>query len=166
MTATAKSVIGLLLVAALLLSGCGYRLRGDIALPRDVRTVHVRAPAALGQDIRTLLESGGVALTPNRAEADASISVSDERYDKRVLSVDPTTGKEREFELAYTVSFVVTRRDGTKVIADGRVNLLRDFIFDPDEVLGKSREEDVLREEMRRDVAQQMMRQVEAAFEH
>lgn len=124
----------------------------------------VNAPAALRDDLLLMLEGGGVTVAPDGAEADARITVTGERFDKRVLSVDAATGKEREFELAYTVSFSVSRRDGEAVIRDGSVNLLRDYVFDPEAIIGTSREEDLLREEMRRDAAQQLMRRVEAAF--
>lgn len=153
-----------LIAAAALLGGCGFHLRGGLDLPENIRTVQVMAPQALRNDILALLESGGIEASTSSAEADASITVTSERFSRRVLSVDPTTGKEREFELAYTVDFGVIRRDGTQVIDSGTVNLLRDYVFDPQAVIGTSREEDVLRDEMRRDAARQLMRRVEAAL--
>lgn len=156
---------GLPLVAAvLLLAGCGFQLRGALDLPQNIQTVHVMAPQALRNDILALLESSGVGASTSGSEADANITVTSERFSRRVLSVDPTTGKEREFELAYSVTFGVTRRDGSQVIEDGTVNLLRDYVFDPQAVIGTSREEDLLRDEMRRDAARQLMRRLEAAF--
>jgi LPS-assembly lipoprotein len=157
-------VVSALLAAALLFAGCGYQLRGALDLPDDVRTVHVAAPSQLRDELLTLLASGGVAVSTSSAEADARITVTSERFNRRVLSVDPTTGKEREFELAYTLVFGVTRSDGATMIEDGSVNLLRDYVFDPEAVIGTSREEDLLREEMRRDAARQLLRKVEAAF--
>lgn len=158
-------VISPLLSVALLIAGCGFELRGAPDLPDDVRTIHVAAPSGgLRDDLLSLLAIGGVGTSASSAEADASIQVTSEQFNRRVLSVDPTTGKEREFELAYTIAFGVTRRDGTTVVEDGEVNLLRDYVFDPEAVIGTSREEDLLRAEMRHDAARQLMRKVEAAF--
>lgn len=157
-------VISPLLAATLLLAGCGFQLRGALELPDNIQTLHVTAPSQLRNDILTLLESGGVGVSASSAEADASITVTSERFSRRVLSVDPTTGKEREFELAYTLTFGVTRSNGIAVIEDGAVNLLRDYVFDPEAVIGTSREEELLRDEMRRDAARQLMRRVEAAL--
>lgn len=153
-----------LLAAVLVVSGCGYKLRGALDLPESIRKVHVMAPPDLRNDILVLLESGDIDATATRPEADASITVTSEQFSRRVLSVDPTTGKEREFELAYTLAFAVTRGDGTRIIEDGSVNLLRDYVFDPEAVIGTSREEDLLRDEMRRDAARQLMRRVGAAL--
>ena len=153
-----------LVAAALLLSGCGFKLRGALDLPEDIRTVQVMAPPELRNDILTLLESGGVGVSTNGGGADARITVTSERFSRRVLSVDPTTGKEREFELAYTLDFGVTDRGGRAVIENGKVNLLRDYVFDPEAVIGAGREEELLREEMRRDAVRQLMRRIEAAL--
>lgn len=153
-----------LLVAALLLAGCGFKLRGALDLPEDIRTVHVTAPAELRDDLLALLESDGIVASTSIAEADASITVSSEQFSRRVLSIDPATGKEREIELAYTFAFGVSRGDSPTAIENGRVNLLRSYVFNPDSVLGSSSEEDLLRKEMRRDAARQLMRRTEAAL--
>ena len=158
--------IALVLLAASQLGGCGFQLRGDAALPAEIRTVHVNAPAALRDEIQIFLEGGGVALTNSRAGADASINVTREVFDRRVLSVDPNTGKEREFELAYTVDFSVVRGNGAPVLSGQSINLLRDYVFDPAAVIGKSREEHVLQEEMRRDAAQQLLRRLQSSLGH
>ncbi len=153
-----------LLAAALLLEGCGFQLRGALNLPDNVRAVQVMAPPEVRREILSLLESGGVEAAATSAGADASITVTSEQFSRRVLSVDPTTGKEREFELAYTLAFGVTRSGGESVIENGSVNLLRDYVFDPEAVIGTSREEEVLRDEMRREAARQLMRRIEAAL--
>lgn len=158
--------IALVLLAAGTLAGCGFQLRGETALPADIRTVYVNAPVDLRDEIQIYLESGGVALVDNRAGADASINVVREVFDRRVLSVDATTGKEREFELAYTVDFNVIRGNGAPVLSGQSINLLRDFVFDPASVIGNSREEVVLQQEMRRDAAQQLLRRLQATLNH
>jgi len=156
-------VVASLLVAAHL-TGCGFELRGRASLPDDIRSVHVNAPDALRDELQIFLEGGGAELVEDGTSADVTINVNNEMYDRRVLTVDPNTGKEREFELAYSVSFNVKRANGTEVVGTQSVSLLRDYVFDPDAVIGKSREEGVLREEMRRDAAQQILRRIRAAI--
>ncbi len=153
-----------LFAAAALLAGCGFQLRGELDLPESVRTVQVMAPLALRNDILALLESGSIDASTSSADADINITVTSENFTRRVLSVDATTGKEREFQLAYSVVFGVTQRDGKRVIESDTVSLLRNYDFDTQAVIGTSREEDLLRDEMRRDAAQQLMRRIEAAF--
>jgi LPS-assembly lipoprotein len=152
------------LLLAAHLTGCGFELRGRASLPDDIRSVHVNAPAELRDELQIFLEGGGAELAESGTSADVTINVSSETYDRRVLTVDPNTGKEREFELAYSVVFDVKRANGIPVLASQSVSLIRDYVFDPDAVIGKSREEGVLREEMRRDAAQQILRRIRAAI--
>lgn len=159
-----KPITAGVLAAVLLLGACGFRPRGVVELPPELREFYVEAPAAVADELEVFLDAGGARLTDERARADAVISVHSEAYHRRVLSVDPTTGKEREFELVYTVSFAVARDDGSMLLVPQTLKLRRDYVFDADAVIGKGREESVLRDEMRRDAAQSIVRRMEAAL--
>lgn len=149
------------------LSGCGFHLRGAASLPEAIQVVAVRAPSlAVREEIAVFLEDGGVRVVDAGADvnADAVLSVFQEAYERRVLSVDPNTGKAREFELAYIFDFSFIDREGKALVKPQSVRLVRDFVFDEDAVIGKSREEGVLREEMRRDAVQQLIRRLQAGL--
>jgi LPS-assembly lipoprotein len=153
-----------LLALTLLLSGCGFHLRGQDALPDDIRQVYVRAPGALADQIEVHLSSNAVGRARVRSDADVVLTVHSERFDRRVLSVDPDTGKEQESELLYVTVFSATRDDGTVLLERGRLSLLRDYVLDPNAVIGKSHEEGVLRDELRRDAARQILRRLGSAL--
>ncbi len=152
------------LAASVLLASCGFQLRGAPNLPEGT-TIFVRAPSAIARELEIYLRDGGATITAQRDEADAVLDVSGEDFYKRVLSVDPDTGKEREFELSYTVSFYLRESDGSMLVERQTLKLLRDYVFDADQVIGKSREQGVLRKEMRRDAAQQILSRINAALE-
>lgn len=150
--------------ASVLLASCGFQLRGSSNLPEGT-SIFLQAPEAIGDELEVYLRDGGAAITARRDEADAVLSVSDEEFHRRVLSVDPDTGKEREFELSYTLSFFVRASDGSMLVERQALKLLRDYVFDADQVIGKSREQGVLRQEMRRDAAQQILARINAVLE-
>ena len=154
-------VCALAALVTLALAGCGFQMRGDVDLPDDVKTVHIVGPTIFRDELETFLESGGAEVVGDPAVADATVSIGKERFAQRVIAVDPNTGKEREFEMVYTVSFNVTRPDGTVPVGPERVRLARDFLFDSDQVLGRSRERDLLRTEMRRDAAEEIVRRID-----
>ena len=146
------------------LGACGYQLRGSGGLPEGLSSVYIDSQSSvIANELQLYVEAAGASRASSPTEADATIKVGTERYDRRVLSVDATTGKEREFELSYVVSFSFTRKDGEELVSWQPVRLIRDFEFDADAVIGSSREEDTLREEMRRDAVQQMLRRIQAA---
>ena len=154
-------VLALAIVAA---GGCGYQLRGAVSLPPGLDAIRIAAPTDLRNALVQLLDSGGVRVQPAGGSAGVLLRIGDERFDRRVLSVDPVTGKESEFELVYQVVFGVTGAEGEELVPKQTVSLIRDYVFDADAVLGKSREQSVLHAEMRRDAAAQIVRRIESSL--
>lgn len=161
---TAKRATKPWLVCALaLLTGCGFHLRSSIMLPADVKAVHVQAPnPELAEEIKLLLEDSGAAVASTEQAADLTLAVEPERFERRLLAVDPTTGKAREFELTYTTAFSLRGKGGQTLMEPQRVDLSRDIVFDPEAVIGTSREEELIHTEMRHDAARQILWRVQA----
>ena len=153
-----------LLLSMLTAAGCGYQLRGAVSLPPELDAIHVDGPPGIAGAFSQALEGGGIRVESTRDATTALLQLDNERFSQRVLSVDPDTGKEREFELAYRVTFRVTGGDGTELVPRQTVSLLRDYVFDSDALLGSSREQGILRTEMRRDAAGQVVRRIAAAL--
>lgn len=151
-------------LAAALTSACGFRPRGSITLPEDFRNVYVEAPIEISDELAIFLDSGGATVTKTRGEADAVIKVQSENEQQRVVTVDATTGKAREFELIYTLDFSVYMKDGTMLVAPEHLVVRRIFIFDPTAVIGATQNIKVLRLDMRRDAAERIIRLTEAAL--
>ncbi len=154
--------LALTIAASLALGACGFQMRGHVQLPEDVKAVHVTGPTAFIDEIEVFIEGGGATLVEIEEEADALVWVGNESFQQRTIAVDPNTGKEREFEIVYLVSFKVARPDGTVALGPEVVRLTRDFLYDSDAVLGKSRERDTLYVEMRRDAAEEIVRRIES----
>ena len=153
-----------LALVVMTIGGCGYQLRGSVSLPPGLDAVRVAGPLEISNALTRLLDGGGIHVRSARGSTGALLQLGDERFNRRVLSVDPDTGKESEFELAYSVTFRVTGGDGEELMPEQMVSLLRDYVADADAVLGKGREEGVLHAEMRRDAAGQIVRRVATAL--
>jgi len=154
----------IVLLSAALISACGFRPRGSVALPEDFKSVYVDAPIEISDELAIFLDSGGATVNNVRKDADAVIRVQSENYEQRVVSVDATTGKAREFELIYTLSFSVRMKDGTALVPSERLVVRRIYVFDPTAVIGATRNVDALRVAMRRDAAERIIRLTEAAL--
>lgn len=154
-----------LIIVLVLTGGCGFKLRGTVDLPAALRVTYLtgeQVPGDLLDELRQALTTAGARLVA-MPEPDASIlkllSVRDER---RVLSVNSTTGKVQEYELSYAVRFALTDAAGKELVAPQTVSLTRDFSFSETEVLGKSEEEAQLKREMRREAAYSLLRRLQA----
>ncbi len=155
--------IVLIIIFAGLLSACGFQLRGANVLPPDLKNLYIQAPVALRDEIRVYLDGTDTKVIDNRQGADVILILSDSHFDRRVLSVDPNTGKEREYELIYSLNYLAKRASGKTLLNSQRLTVRRDYVFDRDAVLGKSREQGVLRNEMLRDAVQQILFRLQSA---
>ena len=159
---SARNIILALVLAAA--GGCGYQLRGTASLPPELGAVHVTGLRDISAAVVRMLDGAGVRVEPAGDPAGTVLHISDERLDRRVLSVNPDTGKESEFELAYHVTFRVTGAEGEELVPRQTVSLLRDYVFDARAVLGKNREQETLHAEMRRDAAARIVGRIGATL--
>lgn len=159
-------VLRLLLISALLLlSGCGFHLRGNIDLPADLKTMHVQGASKysdFGVELRRNLRSNGVEVVDSASAAKVVLKISNSVYNRRLLTASGATGKVAEYELLYTLIVSLHDRKGTQLLAPQRLRQLRDYTFDRDSVLGKSNEEASLRKDMERDMARQVLNRLQA----
>ena len=159
---------GLFLIA-IILTGCGFHLRGSFVLPKAISPLYIEIYGTEQggrqlhiNELTVLLEANDVIVTSNRQDASAILVLGTEVLDKRTLSVDSNTGKERERELAYTISYRLLASDGKELLPRQVVSLVRDYVFDEDVALSTSREEHILYQEMRQEAAQQILRRLAA----
>jgi LPS-assembly lipoprotein len=159
-------MLGLVVAAFLVIlaaPGCGFHFRGTGSVELQVAKVFVESQAAdqISAEVKRQLDYSGVALASEHGTADAIVRLGNERFDRRVLSVDPRTGKVREFELGYAVDLNVTHRDGRSLIDPDTVTLLRDHVFDETAAISEFEEENLLREEMKKDAAEAILRRLQ-----
>jgi LPS-assembly lipoprotein len=150
----------------LLLSGCGFHLRGmgAVELAPELRVLRVQVQGArsandpLLESVRNALrEQAGV--TVQDGGDVALLELSGEHYETRVASVS-TTVKAAEYLVLYDVTFQVTSADGKSRGGPETIRLQRDYSFDPLNVLAKEREEQELHQALRRDAVQQILRRL------
>ncbi|MDH5483783.1 MAG: LPS assembly lipoprotein LptE [Gammaproteobacteria bacterium] len=145
----------------LVLTACGFHLRGAYKLPEQMQRTYVQAEnqnSELIPYLKRALRSSGVQLAESPQQATAILHLSHESHNKRVISVD-SQGRAREYELSYGVSFELSS-DTDFAVKPQRLQLQKDFLFDPENVLGKDREEQMLIRDMQSDIVLQIMRKL------
>ena len=165
--AVARYLITGLLGALLLstLSACGFHLRGDVTLPPGMERTFIQASAPytpLEADLRRALVSAGAEVVSTPGAAGMVLHVLKDQTGRRVLTVDET-GKVSEYELIHSVEFELRDPKGQPRLPPQGITLTRDFTFDPTQVMGRASEDEVVREELRRDIVQAMLRRISVA---
>jgi LPS-assembly lipoprotein len=145
-----------------LLGGCGFHLQGHTPLPPVVRTPFLEAPDRQSdfiQYLRHALLSNGAQLTPERDKASAVVSILRDSVARRVLSVS-ATNQPNQYEVTYTVGFSVSAAGGKELLPPQEVSATRSYSFDETLLLAKNHEEQILRQDMARDLADMVMRRL------
>jgi len=145
-----------------LLGGCGFHLQGHTPLPPVVRTPFLEAPDRQSdfiQYLRHALLSNGAQLTPERDKASAVVSILRDSVARRVLSVS-ATNQPNQYEVTYTVGFSVSGPGGKELLPPQEVSATRSYSFDETLLLAKNHEEQILRQDMARDLADMVMRRL------
>ncbi|MFC3093596.1 hypothetical protein DRW07_05170 [Alteromonas sediminis] len=149
----------LILLPLVFATGCGFALRGTLPLPENTSGVAITAASVQGRLARDFQERLSVYEITYIKEVSAPgaivIQLQPESLERRLLSVFPT-GQVAEYELIYSVNYAVTFPG--KAPIESRVEVLRDYQDDPDQVLAKSRELDLVVSEMRKEAADRIIR--------
>ena len=151
-----------LLVACLVMAGCGFRLRGTADVP--FKTIYVQgANVGIALDLKRQIRAGTRAQVVDDVKgADAIIELTQERREKHILSLTGA-GRVSEFQLRYQIVFRVHDGKGADYVPPTALLLTRDMSFSDAEVLAKEAEEQLLFRDMQNDMVQQMLRQLAAA---
>jgi LPS-assembly lipoprotein len=152
-----------LLAAFSCLIGCGFQLKGtgssgqSIGLQGlELRLVSLQPQSDLTREVSRELSNAGAVLTDDVDPA-LQLTLQTEQFIQRNVSLT-AQARAAELELTLSVDFVFeqTEQDPT----DARATVSRQMLNDPRNIVGKTEELRLLREEMRRDLAAQIVRRI------
>lgn len=108
--------------------------------------------------LRDELRNAGVQLVDSPAQSSAVFSILADETDQRVLSVS-ARNVPREYEVFYTIYYSVESGENT-IIPPQTLTRTKDYTYDETLVLGKAREEEMLREAIVDDLVQVVLKQL------
>jgi LPS-assembly lipoprotein len=142
---TKKAVI---LSLTLLLSACGFHLRGAFQLPDNMKSVFVEGGSgALLEQFKQVMKASSAKLSDTRQGAGIVIKIANEDFNRRVLSLS-SRGKSNEFELEYRLDYEFANAKDALLMERQSVEIRREYYNDQQFVIAKDNEETVIRNEM------------------
>ncbi len=153
----------LFVLIVLLLAACGFQMRGAASVPPEMARTYIAADdqrSLFYRRLRDSLRGIGVNVVDSPVEATATFSIVSDIAGHRVLSVSARTVP-REFEVFYTVLYSLQTEDATLLEARSQT-LTRDYTWDETRVLGKEKEEALLREAIVDDLVRIVLIQLSA----
>ena len=156
------------MITTLALASCGFHLRSDKTLPSNTDYLYVQATSqnaplvrALENRMKVYQIKGGPEAARGQEETTITLRLQPESLDRRLLSVF-ATGQVAEYELIYAVRYTVLFPNGEELKTSFEV--LREYQDDPDQVLAKSRELNLVLSEMRLEAADRIIRLLSSQY--
>ena len=146
---------------SLFLAACGFQLRGEANVPDEMSRTYIATNdnySLFYRNLRDELKSVGVEVVDLPGDSTAVFSILRDYTDQRVLSVS-ARNVPREFEVFYTVSYSVDSGEQS-IMAPQSMTLTRDYTYDETQVLGKAREEELLRRAIVDDLVRLILKQL------
>ena len=157
---------GVLLPLLVVLTACGFKLRGNVELPAVLQDTYIQSEnpfTGMARALRTQLKQSGANVVENREQASAILIIHHERSENRILSVG-SSGKATEYELFDEVSFSLSDSNGKELIAPQTLRMTRDLVFDQNELLGKLSEAEGIHRQMRASLVRQIIMRIDAGM--
>lgn len=145
----------------LLLAGCGFQLQGAVTPPEAMEQTYIAAEdrySLFYRELRAQLRAAGVNVVDTPADASATLSIFIDDTDQRILSVS-ARNVPTEYEVYYSVEYALDSGESS-LLAPQFITLTRDYTYDSTLVLGKSREEELLREAIVQDLVRIVLKQL------
>ena len=148
-------------VAAQLLGGCGFKLRGAQNYAFQTIAILPNPGGALALELRRSFGGAVQVLAPNEplSKAQVVLDILQEQREKTVVGMS-SSGQVREFQLRIRVKFRVRTPQGEALAPDAEIVQRRDISFNESAVLAKEAEEALLYRDMQTDVVQQLLRRL------
>lgn len=147
-------------LSAIALSACGFRMRGPQPLPFETIYLDPALRNTLGGELKRQIElSGTTKVVERREEAQVRIDLLRNDRNREILSLS-ADGSVREYSLERTLIFRVLDKAGNERLAPSIIRARREYDFSDSQVLSKRREEDLLFEDMDRDIINQLVRRL------
>ena len=150
------SVIGL----ALVLSACGFHLRGNIPLSDSIKNMYLNAPeGTFKQELERGLTRQGAVLSASKEAADVVLTITKVDSDRTVGTLDER-GKANSFNLLLKVNYNLKTSDNKIIRKLTKLVEVRRYDFDPQFVVETELEEVELLESMEEEIVLRIVRQL------
>ncbi|MGG7647374.1 LPS-assembly lipoprotein [Pseudomonas frederiksbergensis] len=140
---------------AVLLSACGFQLRGTGTNELAIKELDLSARNAYGEivtQLRQVLESSGVKVYSG---APYKLVLTDEQESQRILSY-AGAGRTGEYQVSTLLSYDIRGESNLPLLSD-KLEVQKIFIHDGSNLVGSDQEANDARKETRRELVQRMM---------
>ena len=127
------SILGLILI----ISACGFQLRGDIQANFDSISIS-GGTSSFNKTLQRKFRQAGITIT-NASEAEKIVEIIENKFTKTILTLTGT-GAVSEYQLDYEVTYRFKSKDGPWRLPV-TIEATRNYTYDDSDILAKDEEE-------------------------
>jgi LPS-assembly lipoprotein len=149
----------ILLILTLLLSACGFHLRGLIDVPKWLNNISVISKDGneeLISILKSQLEGYKIGVNPDPALAKYWLVISKTAFQQQIVSIGASTNP-RQYQLLLTIEFMLQTSKGQIIKPPKQITISRQLTVNSDRILGSNDEETILISEMKKEAAIQLI---------
>lgn len=153
-----KTMIGMLILS-LILTSCGFHLRGETQFPQPMQHVYLKTASPYGElthNIQQYFKMSGVTLVSTPAEATTILQILSETTGQQLIGVSGTQ-QTRQYNLTLNVTFQLTDPKGVLISAPETMTETRTLPISSGEILSGSNQAAALYQQMRRAIVFDIM---------
>ena len=155
-----RLLVGLLLMC-LLISACGFKMRGQAPLPFETLYTNVSRNSAFGIQIYRLLKASSPNTSMVEEASDAQVRLIQQNFSRTRSDVSlDFEGKVEEYELGLVFIFSMTDAKGNVLIPTTRLTATRLMPYSEDDAAAKAAEMQILYGDMEKSIADRLYRRV------
>ena len=154
-----KTALPLLLM---LISGCGFHLRGMVDVPvwlNNVAIIVQQGHRDLAPLLKDQLQAYKVHVNADPSTAAYWLIIEYDSTQQQITGISSSTTP-RQYQLIYTLRFKLQRAKGKEITPSNQITVTRQVTINGDRILGSNDEEGLLKAEMRRDAAIQIINRI------
>ena len=132
---------------SLMLTGCGFQLRGNIDLPSDLKQVSVVSNkySDLVKNLNQRFSNNNIQVVDKSDRDLYRVKIVSETFNRRQLSIN-ISGRVNEYELIYNIIYQISSPD--EKAKEEAMSLYRDYSFDENNIMGNTDREAQIKKEM------------------
>jgi len=145
-----------------LLGGCGFALRGSADLPAPLQTLQLETAngnSELAREVRRALSNNRVTVVEDAAAGRYALGIGAEETYERAISVN-ANARAGEYQLTMVMPFQL-RHGSETVLGPEALTVARVYLADPENAVAKNEEAVLIRTELRRELAMQLLRRLQ-----
>lgn len=163
MSLSRRTTVLLLAVLTLGLGACGFQLQGAFTVPAEMQRTYIETDdrhSLFYWAFRRDLLAAGVKVVDSAEESTARFTIYVDRTGQRVLSVS-ARNVPTEYEVYYTIQYGLMSGDVALLDVQDMTGT-RDYTYDATLVLGKAKEEELMRDAIVKDLVRIVLKQISA----